>query len=73
MATLILHHEDCLRHDTGFRHVERPERVSAVLDSVRSLPGTEVLPAPLASLDQLSLVHPVEYWEEIVSLEPGGG
>ena len=36
-----------------------------------SLPGTEVLPAPLASLDQLSLVHPVEYWEEIVSLEPG--
>jgi acetoin utilization deacetylase AcuC-like enzyme len=71
MATLILHHEDCLRHDTGFRHVERPERVSAVLDSVRSLPGTEVLPAPLASLDQLSLVHPVEYWEEIVSLEPG--
>ena len=48
MKTLILHHDDCLRHDTGQRHVERPERVAAVLGAVAKLPGTEALPAPRA-------------------------
>ena len=40
MSTLILHHENCLRHETGFRHVERPERITAVMDSVRGMPAT---------------------------------
>ena len=70
MKTLILQHENCLRHDTGKRHVERPERVSAVLGAVRGMQGTETLPAPLASLDQLTLVHPSDYWEQLVELEP---
>lgn len=72
MSTLILHHENCLRHETGFRHVERPERVSAVLGSVRKLPGIEVLPAPRATLEQLSRVHPADYWQQLVDLEPKG-
>jgi len=73
MSTLILHHENCLRHETGFRHVERPERVTAVLGSVRKLPGTEVLPAPRATLEQLSRVHPADYWQQLLDLEPGDG
>lgn len=73
MNTLILHHDNCLLHDTGFRHVERPERVAAVLDSVRGMPGTEALPAPRATLEQLTLVHPVDYWEQLVEAEPGEG
>jgi acetoin utilization deacetylase AcuC-like enzyme len=72
MSTLILHHENCLRHDTGFRHVERPERITAVMDSVRQIKGTEVLPAPRATLEQLTLVHPADYWDQLVELEPGG-
>lgn len=73
MSTLILHHENCLRHDTGLRHVERPERVSAVLNSVREIEGTEVLPAPRAKLEQLTLVHPADYWEQLLDAEPGDG
>ena len=71
MSTLILYHDNCLRHDTGRRHVERPERVTAVLNSVRKIKGTELLPAPLAKLEQLSLVHPADYWEQLLDAEPG--
>ena len=73
MKTLILHHDDCLRHDTGQRHVERPERVAAVLGAVAELPGVETLPAPRATLEQLTLVHPAEYWNDLLDAEPGGG
>lgn len=73
MTTLILHHDNCLRHETGFRHVERPDRVTAVMGGVRDLAGTEVLPAPRATLEQLTLVHPVDYWQRLVELEPGDG
>lgn len=71
MNTLILHHENCLRHDTGLRHVERPERVSAVLNSVCEIEGAELLPAPRAKLEQLTLVHPADYWEQLLEAEPG--
>lgn len=70
MKTLILHHDDCLRHDTGRRHVEAPARITAVLNGVKNLPGTETLPAPRASFEQLRLAHAPEYWERLVELEP---
>ena len=73
MSTLILHHDNCQRHETGFRHVERPERVTAVLNAVTGLAGIEALPAPRATLEQLTQVHPEEYWQELVGLEPGDG
>ena len=73
MKTLILHHDDCLRHDTGQRHVERPERVAAVLGAVSELPGVETLPAPRATREQLTLVHPTDYWDALLEAEPGGG
>mgnify|MGYP001818630408 FL=1 len=72
MTTLILQHSDCLRHTTGLRHVERPERVTAVLGAVDGMPGTETLPAPRASVEQLQAAHNAEYWRRIVELEPSG-
>lgn len=72
MTTLILHHADCLNHTTGLRHVERPERVTAVLNAVQSLTGTEVLPAPRATTAQLEAVHEPDWWQAIVELEPRG-
>ncbi len=72
MKTLILHHDDCLRHDTGQRHVERPERIAAVLGAISELAGVETLPAPRATREQLTLVHPAEYWDSLVEAEPGG-
>ncbi len=70
MKTLIMHHEDCLRHDPGRRHAEAPARVAAVMNGVMNLPGIEILPAPLASIEQLRRVHASEYWERLVDLEP---
>jgi acetoin utilization deacetylase AcuC-like enzyme len=70
MKTLILYHDDCLRHDPGRRHAELPARVTAVLNGVRNLPGTETLPAPRARFEQLRLAHVPEYWERLVELEP---
>jgi len=72
MKTLILHHDDCLKHDPGHRHPERVERVAAVLNAVKAMPGTELLPAPRATAEQIQRVHPAEYWERLVDLEPGG-
>jgi acetoin utilization deacetylase AcuC-like enzyme len=70
MKTLIIHHDDCLRHETGPRHPERSDRVVAVLKAVSAVPGTELLPAPKAIPEQLQRVHPAEYWERLCALEP---
>lgn len=70
MKTLILHHDDCLRHDPGQRHAEAPARVTAVMNGVMNLPGIEILPAPVATIEQLRRVHAPEYWELLVDLEP---
>jgi acetoin utilization deacetylase AcuC-like enzyme len=71
MKTLVLHHDDCLRHENAQRHPERPERVLAVLDSVRELSGVECLPAPRATAEQLLRVHDNEHWNTILELNPG--
>jgi len=71
MKTMILHHDDCLRHDPGPRHPESPERVKVVLNSVRNIPGTEVLPAPRATFEQVRLAHSTDYWARLLELEPG--
>jgi len=71
MKTLILHHNDCLRHAPGARHPERPGRVRAVLGAIRNMQSTELLPAPQASLEQISRVHDAAYWQRLIELEPG--
>ena len=73
MTTLILHHDDCLAHDPGVMHPESPARVRAVLTAVRSLHGTECLPAPLATAEQIERVHSPEYWDRLVAAEPAEG
>jgi acetoin utilization deacetylase AcuC-like enzyme len=70
MKTLILHHDDCLSHDPGRRHAEVPARATAVLNGVKNIAGTEILPAPRATLEQLQLAHAPEYWERLLELEP---
>ena len=73
MKTLIIHHDDCLRHDPGPRHPERAERVAAVLAAVSGMPGTEMLPAPRAEPEQVRRAHHEAYWRQLGELEPSGG
>lgn len=70
MTTLILHHDDCLKHAPGPRHPERPDRVRSVLSAVKGMPGTEFLPAPLATREQIDRVHDESYWSGVVDSEP---
>jgi len=70
LKTLIIHHDDCLRHDPGPGHPERIERVAAVLKALDGLAGLEFLPAPRATLEQVERVHDADYWARLVELEP---
>jgi acetoin utilization deacetylase AcuC-like enzyme len=70
MKTLLLHHDDCLGHDPGRGHAEQAARITSVLNAVRNLPGTELLPAPRATLEQIERVHAPEYWARLLELEP---
>lgn len=61
----LITHEDCLKHDPGGGHVERPARLIAVLDSLKSdaelASRMEVLSAREATEDELALAHNREH------------
>jgi acetoin utilization deacetylase AcuC-like enzyme len=41
-----------------------------VLSEIKDTPGSELLPAPLATREQICRAHEPEYWEKLVKLEP---
>ena len=61
--TLVYFHPDCLLHDTGAKHPERADRVRAIHTHIKNNLSNEVLyqEAPLATLRQVSRVHPTNY------------
>lgn len=73
MKTLVLSHDDCLLHDAGREIGESPARVQAVLNAISDVRGTELLPAPLASVEQILRVHDSDHWNRLVELEPEEG
>lgn len=73
MNTLILYHDECLAHEPGAHHPESGQRLQAVLNAVSDIPRTELLPAPLASREQVERVHDRAYWQQLVSAEPEQG
>ncbi len=73
MSTLIIHHDDCLRHDPGPGHPEQVRRQSAVMSGLEALRGLEYLPAPLATREQLDRVHTGTYQDWLAEMEPAEG
>ncbi len=73
MSTIIIQHEDCLRHNPGPKHPESAQRIKAVLGGLEGLKGLEILPAPRASAEQIFRVHPNEFWADITAKEPSEG
>ena len=73
MSTIILQHDDCLRHKPGPKHAEAPQRVKAVLGGLEGLKDLQILPAPLANPEQILRVHPAGFWAEMTSKEPSEG
>ena len=76
MPCALITHPDCLKHEMGAHHPERPERLTAIEDQlIASGIGLhlERHDAPLASEEQLARVHPVEYVRAIRDAAPQAG
>ena len=75
MSVALITHAACLEHDTGPWHPECADRLRSVL---RALEGEEFLPllreqAPLATIEQLTRVHPAAYVASILDNRPEPG
>ncbi len=70
---MIIQHDDCLRHNPGAKHPESTQRVKAVLSGLEGFKGLQRLPAPLATAEQITRVHPAEFWDDLKAKEPSEG
>ncbi len=69
-------HADCLKHEMGAGHPERPARLTAIEDQlIASGVGAHLarFDAPLATDEQLARVHPIEYVRAIRQAAPQAG
>ena len=76
MTTAFITHADCLKHEMGAHHPERPARLSAIKDQLIAS-GLEAyltkFEAPFATDEQLARVHPLEYVKAIREAAPSSG
>jgi acetoin utilization deacetylase AcuC-like enzyme len=76
MSVAFITHADCLKHEMGAHHPERPERLTAIEDQLIASGVGEHLArheAPLATDEQLARVHPPEYVRAIRDAAPQRG
>jgi acetoin utilization deacetylase AcuC-like enzyme len=69
-------HPDCLKHDMGAHHPERPARLTAIEDQLIASGIAQHLTryeAPLATDEQLARVHPADYVRAIRDAAPQSG
>src|SRR6202012_2978861 len=75
VTTALITHPACLGHDTGPYHPETADRLRAVLAALEAPEFSDLLreSAPMATVEQLSRVHPKDYVEAILSIHPDVG
>jgi len=76
MSTAFITHPDCLKHDMGAGHPEQPARLTAIEDQLIASGIDSHLhryEAPLATDEQLTRVHPLEYVNAIREAAPETG
>jgi len=76
MTTAYITHSDCLRHEMGSGHPERPERLAAIDGQMQSsglIASLRCLEAPLAHADDLKRVHHSGYVDLIFERAPAEG
>jgi acetoin utilization deacetylase AcuC-like enzyme len=76
VAVAFITHPDCLLHEMGPDHPERPERLAAIEDrliSSRLDYVTSRHDAPLVTREQLERVHEPDYIDELERLAPSSG
>ena len=75
MTTLLLSHPACFDHDPGRMHPERPARLKAILAALDGpeFAALERRDAPLATRDQIALVHSEFYVDRVLQAVPASG
>jgi acetoin utilization deacetylase AcuC-like enzyme len=76
MPAAFITHPDCLKHEMGAQHPERPARLTAIEDQLIASGIAQYLQrhdAPLATDEQLARVHPIEYVRAIRDAAPQRG
>ena len=76
VSAAFVTHSDCLKHEMGAHHPERPERLTAIEDQLIASGVGQYLArfeAPLATDEQLARVHPIEYVRAIREVAPSAG
>ena len=75
MSVALYTHPLMLEHQPGAGHVERPERLTAVLDALRDDASLDLesRAAPAVALADLERVHPSAFVEAIVAASPVRG
>jgi acetoin utilization deacetylase AcuC-like enzyme len=73
LPAALLTHPDCALHEMGAHHPESPERLRAVLAAIQAsglAPKLQVHEAPLATREQLLLVHEADHVDFIFDSAP---
>lgn len=71
---VVFTHEDCLLHDTGPSHAERPERLRVILDMLGSeLSQLPVMTGSPASDKDVLMAHPQAYLDYLRAQKPAEG
>jgi len=72
VSVLLLTHRACLHHDPGPHHPECPDRLRAVLKALDAGEFVDLIrdQAPLATVEQLTRVHPENYVSAILAIRP---
>ena len=72
---VVYTHSDCLLKNNGSNHPEKKERLEIVLKSIKEVNSIDdiIKEAPLASVDDVCLVHPKKYVNNIFSMIPDSG
>src|SRR5262245_42325308 len=76
VACAVITHPDCLKHEMGAHHPERPQRLDAIEEYITAADLGKHLQrhqAPLATEEQLARVHPLEYVRAIHQAAPERG
>ncbi len=75
MTTLLFTHDDCIEHDAGFSHPERPDRLRAVVAvlEAEAFAALQRRQAPRAEREQIERVHDPAYVSHILGSVPASG
>lgn len=76
MTTAFISHRECMQHDMGAHHPECPDRLAAINDRLIAA-GLDMYlafhDAPVATVEQLTRVHPRDYVDNIFQSAPVSG